>query len=1476
MVEVFSAEAKLRILLEGAGATAQQIESITTSFRGLNQQVGMTVDVTGDVEAAWKRSQSAALQNSAITKKQTTGLAALKAQLEKEKDILKELQPLLTNAAQARQLQARSRKDEEKAAKALEAAEKKATQEFEKGLAAVKKRQAIGASLQRQKEAEAKAAQRLADVQAKASLIIDKEAFQLDKLRDAIRKNIREEKQQEQALRKVEAAQLRFNRAIQRAQGDTTKIQRAYLNLKKATDELNQSTGRGGSALRALSERMTDLSKSVQVALGPLSGVASRITAITSLANRANLVIAGFVGGTIALGAATIKGIKVAKDYETQIAQLTARVEALGPAFDGTVEDLDNLSRAFGKATLGNAAEFRTAAGLLLNVTDITFDEIERAVGVAAGLTAQGLGNIADNARILARVLQEPGESVEALRRRLIRLEPAIVDAVRSLAKIGDLAGARALILRAAEETVGDSAIKQATGTLNGAIDTLGETLNDFFEDTARGRDVLSPLTQAVNDVTEAIREFAETGSTTNKVVQSSIIAIEGFSNAVSFLARNMQDIFVVLENLVVGTIAGAFIGGLVKFIRNMAKAENALKSVGSAAARAFPIISKLLRAFLRFSIVGGILFAVVDVMSLFSNRVREASEAEIALARATREANAELVAQGKAFSAVSAEGSLLALNNAIESQNQEITALRDNVDITLREIKQAQKEIEETGGELKFKMPETPEGLFQKGFVTSSKRELAGLNDELKGLLDRKKELDERLKRAIVARDRLIAKIDETKEKRKQEAEDAEKRGKRFTELFKIAAQSVEGVEGATKKLQDRLDKLGEAGFSKVNLELIKFQKEIDTAEEKARELKKVLGAQETILFEMKTRGVDESTEEFITAKMEVDKLREQYNELIEVLEKTRGSKSAIIDVITKPTRDALRSTKELLRFKELELAATKRGEDSLAQFNIELQVFNETVKKGQELIKAGVDPEEALELAKAWGEVTKAVLEYNRQLEIQEEEAQKLREAAERFGNTFTSAFEDAIVEGQELSDVLNALEQDLVRLIFRMLVLEPIQQGIAEGFESIKTASKVSLTEDGLGGLFKHAIQGTGRLAGLEIRDERPGTGTAGFEGLTEGMKNLFEELGITTGATEETLKKMGQTVGLTEKDLTRLSKEGVGSMSSAVEEAIEKTINNTSTTAISTSTKATESKVTAGASIALEAFILACEKATACLLAICGAAGGGELTEFASRFNTGSSEGFSKLQEGVSSFLDKISNSSDTAGEKLKMLSEATGLSTQDLNRLGKEGVGSMTEAIAANIPETISDTIATTAATVSKTSENTAVASATTALSLFTQAVFEATTALKIMAAGSAGGTGGTGGVFSGLVNSAFSFSGLTGGNIGLTGPIGNAAIGLGPGSPGLPFNNGFLITGSRQGGGPVSAGRGFLVGETGPEIFVPSTSGTIVPNERVGGNKFVQNVTFNVPPGNTANLNNDQISGTILRRGTAIMRRGLS
>lgn len=77
-----------------------------------------------------------------------------------------------------------------------------------------------------------------------------------------------------------------------------------------------------------------------------------------------------------------------------------------------------------------------------------------------------------------------------------------------------------------------------------------------------------------------------------------------------------------------------------------------------------------------------------------------------------------------------------------------------------------------------------------------------------------------------------------------------------------------------------------------------------------------------------------------------------------------------------------------------------------------------------------------------------------------------------------------------------------------------------------------------------------------------------------------------------------------------------------------------------------------------------------------------------------------------------------------------------------------------------------------------------------------------------------------------------------------------------------------IFGGGRATGGAVTQGTAYMVGERGPELFVPNTSGSIVPNNAIGGNTININVSGAIDPESTARqiisiLNNSAYRGTL-------------
>ena len=81
----------------------------------------------------------------------------------------------------------------------------------------------------------------------------------------------------------------------------------------------------------------------------------------------------------------------------------------------------------------------------------------------------------------------------------------------------------------------------------------------------------------------------------------------------------------------------------------------------------------------------------------------------------------------------------------------------------------------------------------------------------------------------------------------------------------------------------------------------------------------------------------------------------------------------------------------------------------------------------------------------------------------------------------------------------------------------------------------------------------------------------------------------------------------------------------------------------------------------------------------------------------------------------------------------------------------------------------------------------------------------------------------------------------------ITKPLFDAIAGFIGGVGGAP--TGGAAPPGRAVGGPVSAGRPYMVGENGPELFIPSSGGQVQPNGRIGGGGVTVNQNINISTG---------------------------
>lgn len=150
------------------------------------------------------------------------------------------------------------------------------------------------------------------------------------------------------------------------------------------------------------------------------------------------------------------------------------------------------------------------------------------------------------------------------------------------------------------------------------------------------------------------------------------------------------------------------------------------------------------------------------------------------------------------------------------------------------------------------------------------------------------------------------------------------------------------------------------------------------------------------------------------------------------------------------------------------LQEQSERQNSDDLADIEAqaaEQESLNQSIQNYISSIERAIDP--TIELADKIGKVQSALslglisqadadrlIEYLETAKDKTKEAtDDMRDAARDLGLTFSSDFEDAIVGAESLSEVLKGLEQDIVRIITRKLVTEPLADsvtGLLDGFD------------------------------------------------------------------------------------------------------------------------------------------------------------------------------------------------------------------------------------------------------------------------------------------------------------------------------------------------------------------------------------------------------------------------------------------
>ncbi|MFZ3467360.1 phage tail length tape measure family protein [Vibrio harveyi] len=288
----------------------------------------------------------------------------------------------------------------------------------------------------------------------------------------------------------------KFDRDIE----STKKRLRGYTADAKSSVKQNNSLGRSFVSVAGSASQLP----------GPLGKTAANLD---SLGVSIGVLSSGWgamgAAASVAIGAIAA-GLPVLAETERRLLQQEQLLRATGFASGFTAEQLDEMARSVAMATLTSTEQASKAIGAMLTFKSVSGSTFKQAIHLSQDLASVMGGDITSAAKQLGKALEMPSIGVSSLRESGISFTASQMDMIKAMEEAGDVAGAQQVVLKALESQIGGAASAEAGGLI-GAVDTLGQAVEESFEAFTKWSGVKPIITDIINEMSEgalAIRDF--------------------------------------------------------------------------------------------------------------------------------------------------------------------------------------------------------------------------------------------------------------------------------------------------------------------------------------------------------------------------------------------------------------------------------------------------------------------------------------------------------------------------------------------------------------------------------------------------------------------------------------------------------------------------------------------------------------------------------------------------------------------------------------------------------------------------------------------------------------------------------------------------------------------------------------------------------------------------------------------------------
>ena len=348
---------------------------------------------------------------------------------------------------------------------------------------------------------------------------------------------------------KINAITRRFGTNQQRFGVAERQIRSLNLPLEKQNALLTRAAGKfrvvsdtASQSLRRISKRFTELGQVSAIALGPLSGVSSRLSTINALSGNLSLSLAIGTAGIIAFGFGLFKSIQAATKFEramigvqktTDIASVNLRrlgeqLLILGPTIGVSSSALAEIAKTAGQMGVRgveNLRRFTRTVAILVETTDLTAEQAALKLARLLNITRESVSTIGT----LGSVIVALGNNFAATEQQIVdyAVDVARASAIFNTTAAQATALGTALAAAGVKSEAGGTAIGRVFAGIDKVVRAGGAGLRQFAEVTGKSVDQISKIFR--EDASQALVLFLKGLGMVQEQGGSAIEALKNF-----------------------------------------------------------------------------------------------------------------------------------------------------------------------------------------------------------------------------------------------------------------------------------------------------------------------------------------------------------------------------------------------------------------------------------------------------------------------------------------------------------------------------------------------------------------------------------------------------------------------------------------------------------------------------------------------------------------------------------------------------------------------------------------------------------------------------------------------------------------------------------------------------------------------------------------------------------------------------------